>query len=107
MSPSSASSATASAYYGRQVAFLGADIGDSVIDGQAFMQQHPVSYPSYHTSSAQLTSIIPQGLLGTPTTVFINRAGKIVYRAHRSVRDAGHAGLGCRHASAAQVTRSS
>jgi cytochrome c biogenesis protein CcmG, thiol:disulfide interchange protein DsbE len=69
----------ASAYYGRQVAFLGADIGDSVMDGQSFMQQHSVSYPSYQTSSTQLTSIIPQGLLGTPTTVFIDRAGKLVH----------------------------
>jgi len=70
---------TASAYYGRRVAFLGADIGDSVSDGQSFMQQHPVSYPSYQTSAAQLTSIVPQGLLGTPTTIFINRRGKLVY----------------------------
>ena len=70
---------SASAYYGRQVAFLGADIGDSMADGQAFMQQHPVSYPSYQTSSAQLSSIIPQGLSGTPTTVFFNRQGKITW----------------------------
>jgi cytochrome c biogenesis protein CcmG/thiol:disulfide interchange protein DsbE len=70
---------TASAYYGRRVGFLGADIGDSVSDGQSFMQQHPVSYPSYQTSSSQLTSIVPQGLLGTPTTIFINRRGKVVY----------------------------
>ena len=68
---------TASAYYGRRVAFLGADIGDSAADGQSFMQQHPVSYPSYETSSSQLTAVIPQGLLGTPTTIFINRAGKM------------------------------
>jgi cytochrome c biogenesis protein CcmG/thiol:disulfide interchange protein DsbE len=70
---------TASAHYGRSVAFLGADVGDSLTDGQSFMQQHPVSYPSYQTSSSQLTAIIPQGLAGTPTTVFFNRAGKLVY----------------------------
>jgi cytochrome oxidase Cu insertion factor (SCO1/SenC/PrrC family)/thiol-disulfide isomerase/thioredoxin len=70
---------TASANYGRRVAFLGADIGDSASDGQSFMQQHPVSYPSYQTSSSQLTSLIPQGLLGTPSTIFINRSGKLVY----------------------------
>ncbi len=70
---------SASAHYGRQVAFLGADVGDSVSDGQAFMQQHPVSYPSYQTSESQLTSIIPQGLLGTPTTVFFDRRGRITY----------------------------
>jgi cytochrome oxidase Cu insertion factor (SCO1/SenC/PrrC family)/thiol-disulfide isomerase/thioredoxin len=70
---------TASAYYGREAAFLGADVGDSASAGQAFMQQHPVSYPTYETSPSSLTSIVPQGLLGTPTTIFFNRAGKIAY----------------------------
>jgi cytochrome c biogenesis protein CcmG/thiol:disulfide interchange protein DsbE len=70
---------SASAYYGRRVAFLGADVGASVSDGQSFMQQHPVSYPSYQTSTRQLTGIIPQGVLDTPTTVFINRRGQIVH----------------------------
>lgn len=69
----------ASAHYGRRIAFLGADVGDSPSDGQSFMQQHPVSYPSYQTSSTQITSIIPQGLAGTPTTIYINRQGKVVY----------------------------
>jgi cytochrome c biogenesis protein CcmG/thiol:disulfide interchange protein DsbE len=70
---------TASAAYGRGVAFLGADVGDSASDGQSFMAQHPVSYPSYQTSAPQLTAIVPQGLLGTPTTIFINRAGNVAY----------------------------
>ncbi len=70
---------TASAYYGRQVAFLGADVGDSASDGQSFMQQHPVSYPSYEASYSGLAAIIPQGVRATPTTAFINRAGKVVY----------------------------
>ncbi len=70
---------TASAYYGKRVAFVGAEVGDSASDGRSFMQQHPVSYPSYQTSAARLTSIVPQGLLGTPTTIFIDRAGKIAY----------------------------
>ncbi len=70
---------TASAYYGRQVAFLGADVQDSTSDGQSFMQQHPVSYPSYEASYPGLTATIPQGVRATPTTVFINRAGKLVY----------------------------
>ena len=70
---------SASAHYGRQVAFLGADIGEPASDGQSFMEQHPVSYPSYQTSASQMTSIVPQGLLGTPSTIFINRRGRIVY----------------------------
>lgn len=70
--------ASASARYGRQVAFLGADVNDDAGDAHAFLAQHPVSYPSYQMSTTQLTGIVPQGLLGTPTTIFINRAGKVV-----------------------------
>jgi cytochrome c biogenesis protein CcmG/thiol:disulfide interchange protein DsbE len=70
---------TASAQYGRRVAFLGADIGDSASDAQSFMRQHPVSYPSYQTSPGRITAIVPQGLEGTPMTIFINRQGKVVH----------------------------
>jgi cytochrome oxidase Cu insertion factor (SCO1/SenC/PrrC family)/thiol-disulfide isomerase/thioredoxin len=71
--------ASASAHYGRGVAFLGADIGDSPSDAQSFLAQHPVSYPSYQTSPSNLTQLIPQGLAGTPTTIFISRTGKLLY----------------------------
>ncbi|MBV9001599.1 MAG: redoxin domain-containing protein [Solirubrobacterales bacterium] len=70
--------ATASAEYGRRVAFVGADVDDDSADAQAFLAQHPVSYPSYQMTTRQLTGILPQGLLGTPTTIFISRAGKVV-----------------------------
>jgi cytochrome c biogenesis protein CcmG/thiol:disulfide interchange protein DsbE len=70
--------ATASAAFGRRVAFLGADVNDDAADAQSFLAQHPVSYPSYQMSTQQLTGIVPQGVLGTPTTIFINPAGKIV-----------------------------
>jgi len=71
--------ASASANYGRQVAFLGADTDDSAGDAQSFLAQHPVSYPSYETSTSNMTNIIPQGIGDLPTTMFINRAGKLVY----------------------------
>ena len=71
--------AAASARYGRQVAFLGADVNDDGGDARAFLAQHPVSYPSYQMSSDQITGIVPQGLAGTPTTIFINAAGKVSY----------------------------
>lgn len=70
--------ASASANYGRQVAFLGADTNDSAGDAQSFLAQHPVSYPSYQTSTSNMTNIIPQGIGDLPTTIFINRAGKLV-----------------------------
>jgi thiol-disulfide isomerase/thioredoxin len=69
--------ASGSARYGRQVAFLGADTDDSAGDARAFQAQHPVSYPSYQTSTANLPGLA--SIEGLPTTVFINPAGKVVY----------------------------
>ena len=71
--------ASASAQFGRRVAFLGADVSDNSGDARAFLKQHPVSYPSYPLTIDDITSILPQGLLGTPTTVFYNAAGKRSY----------------------------
>jgi cytochrome oxidase Cu insertion factor (SCO1/SenC/PrrC family)/thiol-disulfide isomerase/thioredoxin len=71
--------AVASVLYGRRVAFLGADVNDDAGDAHAFLAQHPVSYPSYQMASSSLTTIVPQGLEGTPTTIFFNRLGKIVH----------------------------
>ncbi len=70
--------ASASARYGRQVAFLGADVNDNAGDARAFLRQHQISYPSYPVSIGQTTEILPAGLAATPTTVFFNRVGKIV-----------------------------
>jgi thiol-disulfide isomerase/thioredoxin len=71
--------ASASARYGRQVAFLGADVSDSSGDAHAFLTQHPVSYPSYQMNPSDLTAIVPQGIAGTPTTVYFSRTGKVVH----------------------------
>jgi cytochrome oxidase Cu insertion factor (SCO1/SenC/PrrC family) len=71
--------ASASARYGRQVAFLGADVGDNSGDAHAFLIHHPVSYPSYPITIDDVSALLPQGLIGTPTTIFYNAAGKRVY----------------------------
>jgi cytochrome oxidase Cu insertion factor (SCO1/SenC/PrrC family)/thiol-disulfide isomerase/thioredoxin len=70
--------ANASAHYGRQVAFLGADTDDTAGDAESFLAQHHVSYPSYQDSSTQLQGLLPGGLEGLPTTIYINGAGKVV-----------------------------
>jgi cytochrome c biogenesis protein CcmG/thiol:disulfide interchange protein DsbE len=70
--------ASASAQFGRRVAFLGADVSDPG-DAHTFLMEHPVSYPSYPISLDDVQSVLPQGLTGTPTTVFYNAAGKQVY----------------------------
>jgi len=69
--------ASASARYGRQVAFLGADTDDSPADARTFQAQHPVSYPSYQTTTANLSWLA--AIEGLPTTVYISPAGKVVY----------------------------
>ncbi len=68
--------AYASARYGRHVAFLGADTDDSAGDARTFLGQHPVSYPSYQTSTSSLGSLAV--IEGLPTTIFVDRAGRVV-----------------------------
>jgi len=81
--------AQASVRYGHVVAFLGADTNDSAGNARAFLAKHPVSYPSYQTSSAQLAPLA--SIEGLPTTIFVSRAGKVVsvhtgqYRAEGSL----------------------
>ena len=69
--------ARASAFYGKGVAFLGADSDDNAADAQAFLKKHHVSYPSYETTSTSIDKILAGGLQGTPTTVFINPLGSM------------------------------
>ena len=70
--------ATAAARYGRQVAFLGVDNNDpEASDARSFLASHPVSYPSYTSTSASLAPLA--AIEGMPTTIFINQAGKVVF----------------------------
>jgi cytochrome oxidase Cu insertion factor (SCO1/SenC/PrrC family)/thiol-disulfide isomerase/thioredoxin len=69
--------ASASARYGRNVAFIGADTNDSASDARSFLANHPVSYPSYSVASTDLSSLAV--LEGFPTTIFLNPAGKVVF----------------------------
>lgn len=68
--------ATAAAKFGRRVGFLGADTDDSASDARSFLRAHPVSYPSYQSSSTELHSLAV--IEGTPTTIFISATGKVV-----------------------------
>ena len=67
--------AAAGLRYGRQTAFLGADTEDSTAGARAFMDSHPLSYPSYETSQASLGSLAP--IDGLPATIFIDASGKV------------------------------
>jgi cytochrome oxidase Cu insertion factor (SCO1/SenC/PrrC family)/thiol-disulfide isomerase/thioredoxin len=69
--------ASASVTYGRRIAFLGADTEDQVDDARSFLAGHRVAYPSYQTSAEALSSLA--AFEGVPTTIFFDRAGKLVY----------------------------
>ena len=69
--------ASAAARFGRKVAFLGADTEDAAGAAQSFLAKHPVSYPSYETSIAGLSSLA--SIAGLPTTVFLSPGGKVLY----------------------------
>ncbi|HEY5262081.1 MAG TPA: TlpA disulfide reductase family protein [Solirubrobacteraceae bacterium] len=65
-----------SAEYGRRVAFIGIDSGDSNrTDPTAFLAKFPVSYPSYYDHSGALGEQVTDSS-GTPVTVFIGRDGR-------------------------------
>jgi cytochrome c biogenesis protein CcmG/thiol:disulfide interchange protein DsbE len=66
----------ASAEYGKRVAFIGLDSGDTDrADAVAFLQSFPVSYPSYYDVSGQLGEQVSDSSF-TPVTVFIGRDGQ-------------------------------
>lgn len=71
--------ATASAAYGNKVAFVGFDANDpSSGKARSFLASHHVSYPSYTGAISELGGIAALDWV-TPTTVFIDRQGKVAY----------------------------
>jgi len=69
--------ASASARYGRQTAFLGADVEDSPANARAFLADHRVSYPSYESLTSVLRALAP--VSDVPMTVFVDPAGQTVH----------------------------
>lgn len=66
----------ASVEYGKQVAFIGIDSGDSgKADAVAFLKSFPVSYPSYYDPSGAAGEQITNSSF-TPVTVFIPVRGQ-------------------------------
>ena len=62
---------------GAKVAFLGVDVEDNDADAREFLEQYPVSFPSYKDPdlkiSADLKAIAP------PSTIYIDSKGDVAY----------------------------
>lgn len=70
--------ATASAAYGRKVAFLGFDADDpEAAKARQFLGEHHVSYPSYAGPASSLSGLA--NINGLPDTIFISSRGKVRY----------------------------
>ncbi|MHB1808961.1 MAG: SCO family protein [Solirubrobacteraceae bacterium] len=69
--------ASASAAFGKQVAFLGYDSNDQPGNARKFLASHHVSYPSYQGSSTAISALTT--IEGTPTTIYLNAEGKVVH----------------------------
>jgi cytochrome c biogenesis protein CcmG/thiol:disulfide interchange protein DsbE len=63
---------------GNNVALVGLDAQDNDGDARKFLEQFPVSYPSYRDPDLKIATSIQAGV-AFPTTIFFNRRGKLVY----------------------------
>jgi thiol-disulfide isomerase/thioredoxin len=78
--------ARAAVRFGRQVAFVGVNAGDSNDDARTFLRSHYVPYPSYvdpHEEIAHEAGV----RAGLPTTVFYGRDGEVAYVHQGQYRD--------------------
>ena len=69
--------ASASARFGRKVAFVGSDTSDSYSDARSFLGHQSVSYPSYQDQDQSLSSVAQ--LQGLPETIFLSPAGRVAF----------------------------
>jgi cytochrome c biogenesis protein CcmG, thiol:disulfide interchange protein DsbE len=81
----------ASAKWGKQVAFLGADSEDSEKEAESWLSDNPVPYPSYYENGFDYAASLKAS--GPPDTAFYDKAGKLVHvhlgqYAHESDLDA-------------------
>ena len=68
----------AGAKFGKQVAFLGVDSQDSNDAAMTFLDEYPVSYPSYSDPDQEIAQTL-KATLGFPSTAFYDRDGNQVY----------------------------
>lgn len=73
------------AKHGRRVAFLGLNVGEGPEPGREFLSEFPVPYPSYSDRDRKLTDELAPGR-ATPTTVFLDRRGRVVKRHYGEYR---------------------
>jgi cytochrome c biogenesis protein CcmG/thiol:disulfide interchange protein DsbE len=64
--------------YGKQVAFLGLDSGDSDGAAKAFLAKFPLTYPTYVDRKTRIAQALGAGK-GYPTTIYYDAKGDVQY----------------------------
>lgn len=64
--------------YGKEIAFLGVDFNDSTSGARDFLEQEPLTYPSYIDGEGEISNAI-NGPQATPVTTFYDAKGGIAY----------------------------
>ena len=61
--------------HGKRIAFLGVDSNDNA---REFLEEFPVSYPSYKDPDLKVSAVF-NGVVGFPTTAFYDSEGELAY----------------------------
>ena len=69
---------TASARFGKSVAFLGVNVSDNSGSARNFLREHPVSYPSYEDPSGEIAQALAP-TEGLPITVYLDGRGRRIH----------------------------
>jgi thiol-disulfide isomerase/thioredoxin len=72
--------------YGKRIAFIGLDSGDSDEAAAKFLKQFPVTYPSYVDRKTRIAQHLGIGQ-SYPTTMYYDAGGKMVYAHQGNYRD--------------------
>jgi thiol-disulfide isomerase/thioredoxin len=72
--------------YGKRIAFIGLDSGDSDKAAATFLRQFPVTYPSYVDRKTRIAQHFGIGQ-SYPTTMYYDASGKMTYAHQGNYRD--------------------
>ena len=63
---------------GREIAFLGVDANDADRDAARFLEQLPLTYPSYRDAELKVSAVF-NGVPAFPTTAYYDSKGELAY----------------------------
>ena len=78
--------ARVAAKLGKRIAFLGVDGNDNDANAREFLDEYPVSYPSFKDPTLKIVELM-KATFGFPATVFYDSKGEVAYLKHGPYRE--------------------